>query len=316
MRPSDLLMDFGKPVAYYPGLVKVMGSVNAVILFCQLFYWTGKEQSELGIHKETAEIEAETGLSYEAQLTARKQLKKRGILIEVNKRLEHRIYYRINTERLDTILSQVIDLAPNGQSPIGETVKPKVANPAKPNPPSGESLVGGDGKDHFVHTENTTENTSDIANASGVEQQNAVASSEVLPADQQPAQNEPTPEKIRDVFWRRFDAVYFERYACTLPRNAKTNSQVKKLIQRLGKEAPGVACFYVQKVTEPRVVMASHTLDFLLLNAEGYRSQWLAGRANTLTGAVQADKTQANANVADAAIARLMAREAAKNGSQ
>lgn len=314
MRPSDLLMDFGKPVAYYPGLVKVMGSVNAVILFCQLFYWTGKEQSELGIHKETAEIEAETGLSYEAQLTARKQLKKRGILVEVNKRLEHRIYYRINTERLDKILSQVVDLSPNGQSPIGETEKAKVAKSAKPNPPSGQSLVGGDGKAHFVHTENTTENTSDIANAGGVEQQNGVSSSTVLLPEQQQEQSGPTPEKIRDVFWQRFDAVYFEKYACTLPRNAKTNSQVKQLIQRLGKEAPAVACFYVQRVTEPRVVMASHTLDFLLVNAEGYRSQWLAGRANTLAGAMQADKTQTNANVAERAIARLLEREAAKNG--
>ena len=39
MKPSDLVRDFGNPVAYYPGLVKHLGSVNAVVLFCQLFYW-------------------------------------------------------------------------------------------------------------------------------------------------------------------------------------------------------------------------------------------------------------------------------------
>ena len=37
MRPSDLLLDFGRPVAYYPGLVKVMGSPHAVIFFSQIF---------------------------------------------------------------------------------------------------------------------------------------------------------------------------------------------------------------------------------------------------------------------------------------
>ncbi len=39
MRPSDLLLDFGHPVAYYPGLVKYMGSPHAVIFFGQIFYW-------------------------------------------------------------------------------------------------------------------------------------------------------------------------------------------------------------------------------------------------------------------------------------
>ena len=84
---------------------------------------------------------------------------------------------------------------------------------------------------------------------------------------------------------------------------------MKQLIQRLGREAPGVARFYVENVTEPRVLMASHTLDFLLLNAEGYRTQWMNGRAMTNTRARQLDQTQANANAADEAIRMLRERE-------
>lgn len=121
--------------------------------------------------------------------------------------------------------------------------------------------------------------------------------------------NGPSYERIREVFWEWFDKAYEQRYHTTIPRNAKTNAQVKQLIQRLGREAPGVARFYVENVSEQRVLMASHTLDFLLLNAEGYRTQWMNGRAMTNTRARQLDQTQANANAADEAIRMLRERE-------
>ncbi|EKN3736511.1 TPA: hypothetical protein ACPZQZ_001274 [Yersinia enterocolitica] len=161
MTPSELIYQFGRPIAYYPGLVPYLGSVNAVILFCQFFYWTGKETSEFGIFKTTEEIESETGLTYEEQLTARKKLKQAGVLKETNKRLEHRIYYQIDTGRLDGMLSQPIDKPPNGESPFRETGKPQLANEEKPKPPARDSLTGGQGIPHFDHTEITTETTSE-----------------------------------------------------------------------------------------------------------------------------------------------------------
>ena len=122
-------------------------------------------------------------------------------------------------------------------------------------------------------------------------------------------QQQPSPDRIREVFWERFDPAYAERYqGVTLPRNAKVNSQVKKLIERLGKEAPAVAVFYVTQVTEPRVLVAQHSLDFLLLNAEGYRTQWATGRAMTQGRARQIDSTQTNASTADEAKAMLRAK--------
>ncbi|MGM7842540.1 hypothetical protein ACS78Y_02695 [Yersinia enterocolitica] len=161
MTPSELIYQFGRPIAYYPGLVPYLGSVNAVILFCQFFYWTGKETSEFGIFKTTEEIESETGLTYEEQLTARKKLKQTGVLKETNKRLEHRIYYQIDTGRLDGMLSQPIDKSPNGESPFRETGKLQLANEEKPKPPARDSLTGGQGIPHFDHTEITTETTSE-----------------------------------------------------------------------------------------------------------------------------------------------------------
>lgn len=140
----------------------------------------------------------------------------------------------------------------------------------------------------------------------------------VLSGEQQQEQSEhkePPYEKIRTVFWERFDAAYFQRYAATIPRNAKTNSQVKQLIARLGKEAPAVACFYVSNVNEQRVVLASHTLDFLLMNAEGYRTQWINGRSMTAGQARQTDSTATNANVAEEAI-RILRERNAQGGTQ
>ncbi|RQQ54284.1 hypothetical protein [Burkholderia stagnalis] len=104
MSASDYLLDLGHPVAYYPGLVKHLGSVNAVLFFSQIFYWQDKAASELGVYKTVEEIEAETGMTYREQATARKQLVERGVLVETNKRLEHRVYYRIDLDRLNEML--------------------------------------------------------------------------------------------------------------------------------------------------------------------------------------------------------------------
>lgn len=120
MRASDLLLDFGRPVAHFPGLVKRLGSVNAVIFFSQIFYWQDKADSKLGVYKTSEEIESETGLSYREQLTARKHLVSRGILVETNKRLEHKIYYLIDCEKLDYVMSQPIENAPMRKAQLGK----------------------------------------------------------------------------------------------------------------------------------------------------------------------------------------------------
>ncbi|MDQ7101919.1 DNA replication protein [Serratia sp. MF2] len=162
MKPSQLALEFGNPVAYYPGLVKHLGSVNSVLMFCQFFYWTGKEISELGIYKSVEEIEKETGLTYREQATARKQLVSRGVLIETNKRLEHRIYYRIDMKKLDEILTQAIDFPPNAESAVREMRKAQSGKDGKRSSGSAESAGGEVRKAQFVNTENTSENTSDI----------------------------------------------------------------------------------------------------------------------------------------------------------
>jgi len=104
MKLTEFLKDVGRPVAYYPGLKKITGSTTATIFLCQFIYWIGKGESKDGaIYKTSDEIEKETGLSYEEQKTARTRLKYLGILTEKYARIEHTIYFKVDTNRVDEL---------------------------------------------------------------------------------------------------------------------------------------------------------------------------------------------------------------------
>ncbi|EOW4565824.1 replication protein [Proteus mirabilis] len=179
MRASDLLLDFGRPVAYFPGLVKRLGSVNAVIFFSQIFYWQDKADSKLGVYKTSEEIESETGLSYREQLTARKHLVSRGILVETNKRLEHKIYYLIDCEKLDYVMSQPIENAPNAQSAIGESHNSDFAEQQNERPRQDKTDGGDETNPQFDPTEITTYITTDITDGTSGEPDDKKSSSKI-----------------------------------------------------------------------------------------------------------------------------------------
>lgn len=164
-----------------------------------------------------------------------------------------------------------------------------------------------------LHTETTTETTTESSSGAGNPAPAAGGSGvpAVLPEQQHQDENHngPSYERIREVFWEWFDAAYQARYGTTIPRNAKTNSHVKELIKRLGREAPGVARFYVQNVNEAYVTRRMHTLELLVKDAEVYRTQWVTGRTMTAGRARQIDSTQTNASAADEAIRMLRERE-------
>lgn len=137
MKPSELLRTIGKPIAYYHELSKPLGGVTASILFGQLFYWHDKTDNPLGVYKTQEELRDETGLSRTELETARKKLKAIGILIETEKRLEHRIYFKLDLAAFDALLLGIRETA-NPASTNAKTVQPPVqesciretANPA------------------------------------------------------------------------------------------------------------------------------------------------------------------------------------------
>ena len=140
MTPSESLRILGRPIAYHPKLAKLFGSVNTAILFGQLVYWSDKTSHELGIYKTAEQIEEETGLSPREQKTAREKLVKLKVLTETHKRLEHRLYFKINFAAYDDLVLQYLDKSDkespenpdensgNDQSGITETQKGDSAN--------------------------------------------------------------------------------------------------------------------------------------------------------------------------------------------
>ncbi|WP_311749534.1 hypothetical protein [Proteus terrae] len=177
MKPSDLLLDFGRPVAYYPGLVEFMGSPHAVIFFGQIFYWQDKTISELGVYKSQEEIKKETGLTFSQQATARKQLVSRGILIETHKRLQHKVYYRIDCDRLDEIVTSKTTFCDEYEHQSPETKK-SISGNSKTDFGTAKSSVGEGVKVNFDLTETTTEiTTENIINRENADEKKSQPSS-------------------------------------------------------------------------------------------------------------------------------------------
>ena len=104
MRLSDAFSCVGRAVSYHPKLAKPWGGANAVLFFEQIFFWMDKTDNPLGVFKTAAELETETGLSVQEQRTARAKLRERGILIETEKRIEHKIYYRIDLDKFNELV--------------------------------------------------------------------------------------------------------------------------------------------------------------------------------------------------------------------
>jgi hypothetical protein len=194
MRVADVLRELGRPIAYYPFLARYLGGVNAAVFFCQIFYWQDKATSELGAHKSVEELEQETGLSYEEQRAARAKLRAAGVVIETNKKIEHRIYFRVDEDALELLLSSPQpkrkvkktaestsekSTSRNGKSPSREVGKVQLANSEIPTPPDGENLPREEGDSHFVNgTETTAETTAATRATDAVDKSPAAAAAD------------------------------------------------------------------------------------------------------------------------------------------
>ena len=156
MRLSDVFRGLGKPVAYYPSLVKPLGSPEAVVLFCQLLWWQDKTEHSLGVYKSVDELELETGLTYKMQLNAIKKLVNLKLIIKTHVRSEHKLYFKVDFDVFDGILSS---LSPQnkqltkGNVPVDQKEGATLPK-GKCQLTKGNSVY----KEQEITTENTTEN--------------------------------------------------------------------------------------------------------------------------------------------------------------
>ena len=166
MSHYSTLKGLGRAIAYFPQLGIYLGNPLAGIFLSQLVYWHDKTDCELGVYKTSEEWHKETGLTYSHQKTARNLLKDLGILSETEKRLEHKLYFKLNIDAFDEWFEKCINSDQNSES---ETANSRTRNPTfggevKQHSGVEESFTRGEAEStsviHNITSEITTEITS------------------------------------------------------------------------------------------------------------------------------------------------------------
>lgn len=104
--------------------------------------------------------------------------------------------------------------------------------------------------------------------------------------------------------WASYAEAYESRYGVEPVRNASVNAHLAQVVGKLGaEEAPAVAAHFVRS-QNGLYVAAMHPTNLLLRDAEKLRTEWATGRITTRTQAMQADRTQTNANAFAGLIAK------------
>lgn len=98
-----------RPVAFHPQLARLLGGINAALLFQQIAFWSNtKPDSAPGlgawIWKTQAELESETALTRYEQEGARRHLRRRGVMQENRRGVPARLHYRIDWRRFFEII--------------------------------------------------------------------------------------------------------------------------------------------------------------------------------------------------------------------
>lgn len=131
MRLAELIKNIGRPCSFHPGLAHVVGGVKACLFLENFIYWDGKADDPDGwVYKTREELRAETGLSFDEQVGARNTLKQLGLLEEKNRRIEHKLYYRVDLDRLQELWEQTggLPISRNGVLPTASGEKPVSGN--------------------------------------------------------------------------------------------------------------------------------------------------------------------------------------------
>ena len=96
-----------RPIAFSPILAKISGSVKAGLFLSQAIYWTNRSSTGDGIFWKTQEQwEEETCLTRKEQEGVRARLKKLGILEEIKQGLPCRIFFKVNFDVIDELITE------------------------------------------------------------------------------------------------------------------------------------------------------------------------------------------------------------------
>ncbi len=160
---DDLKELLDSPIAFHRILAHVGGGPLEGLFLSQALYWTPRathtdeilKASDGWFFKTQADWWKETALSRKNQETARRNLKRLGVLEEQRHGIPAQLYFRVNLERLAELLRETLDNRKAEQARMPETGKqdsPKRANRTARN---GQP----------IRTENTAKNTSETTSS-------------------------------------------------------------------------------------------------------------------------------------------------------
>lgn len=115
------------------------------------------------------------------------------------------------------------------------------------------------------------------------------------PATAKPPAAAKAASPLNASIWSSYSTAYFDKYGTEPVRNAKVNSQISQLGQRLGEDAPRVAGWFLTHKSA-WYTQRMHSLDCLLSDAEKLRTEWATGTQMTQARARQVDKSTGGGN--------------------
>ena len=311
---STIATYLDRPIAFQRVFVALGAGITGALLLSQAVYWSRRSGDDTGwFFKTQVEWEEETGLTRREQEGARSRLQSMGLLREERRGIPAKLFYRVDFEALQTSLDECakqdctkppIKDGANDQTGTHQTAKQDCAKRTNRAAQNRQTKL------RKTTTETTAETTADISSTTAIAAV-ALASEAGLDAEQR---KEAFAALCRQT-WEAYANAYFVRYETEAVRNAKGNTTVVNLVKRLGAEAPDVARFFVERVSEAFVVRRCHGIGDLLAQCEAYRTQWASGMAMTAEGARQTDRTASNANAAQGAAEKALAIVAARRAA-
>ena len=101
-----------RPISFNRDFVDLGVGITGALMLSQAVYWSKRTKDNEGwFYKTQEEWEEETGMSRREQETARKRLKRAGLLEETRAGLPAKMYYRINADKLLESLGSNQDFA-------------------------------------------------------------------------------------------------------------------------------------------------------------------------------------------------------------
>lgn len=316
-----------RPIAFQRSFVHLGAGITGALMLSQAVYWANRGSDDEGwFFKTQVEWEDETGLTRTEQETARKKLVALGLMQEARRGIPAKLYFRVSVDalaaQLDSLVTPckqdcrnpAIKDAGTPQAGVQESrkqVRRKTANRSAGIPQS---------KLRKTTTETTSETTAE----------SIAGGASPTPADAEPMRVVGGNGTVHEIpaslrypgeatkchkTWVAYAIAYEKLYGSWPVWNQTVGGQVSNFIERVGAElAPRIAVHYVRRVREEFIVKQMHPVRLLQKDAEKWATQCQTGMAMTSTRARQADQEDANASVADDAMAILLAARAAAAG--